>query len=185
VKKQFINLIGSAILVLAASSVLAADVYTYNVTGQYGGVRWIFNPAGSVSAEITIEGLGHDRRARLRTTTYGGAMGYSNWHNYIPVDAVTVQGVSSMTVELDTCSVVNEYGCGYVNFTLETTQPASGFHQNGVVRYDFGDVHERYVGDMQVRNAAASGEIVGVPVSNTNSWIGKFTDVEIEIEVGQ
>ena len=113
--------------------------------------------------------------------SYSPSTGYNGWSGSIPVDAVTVTGVASISVNIDTCSVSNTAGCGPVYFTVTTNEPASGWIDNGSRQYDWGNVIYREAGNRQVRFSSSAGSVHGIPVNSNNAFMGKFNEVTISV----
>ena len=75
--------------------------------------------------------------------------------------------------------------CGYVNFTVDTNEPASGWVNNGVWGSTYTGYISRYVGAAQARNASSTGTILGHNVDSSRAWIGTMDEVTIKITTGE
>lgn len=184
-RKQLLKTIGIAAVLFAAASVNAAEVNLFKAKGEYGQVPYTYTPGiGWANGTVSVDGSGENRTANLFYASYTVANGYNFWRGDIPVDAVTVNGVDQISVEIDTCSISNVGGCGYVNFSVRKDVPAGGWINNGAWRVDYDDYHAVYSGNSQVRYASSTGEILGIPVDNSRAFIGKMNEVTIEVTVG-
>lgn len=175
------TMIGLSFFVL---SVNAAETNIFKVNGQFGQVPYTYNNGSWASGAVSVDGAGINRTAFLYYSAYSPTMGYNSWRGSIPVEAVTVKGVASISVDIDTCTVSADAGCGYVNFIVETNEPASGWINNGVWGYDYDGYIARYVGASQSRSSTSTGTILGVSADNTRAWIGTMDDVTVEVQTG-
>lgn len=186
-KQNLIKFIGVTLITFVSFAAIAADGDTDVTSYQFGSTgSTITSGVGSSFGTVSIEDNGHNRSAFLIVHGYSYNSGSFNWSGHIPVDSVTVNGVSSMSVEFDTCTYDGEPGshgeCGYVYFTVDTNQPASGWIQNGSTTIDYGLYYVRFAGSYQARRSTSSGHIIGIPVNNSShAFIGKGQDVEIEL----
>ena len=184
-KKQLIAFFGVISLFIASFTVNAADGDTDLTSFQYGVTGSVTNSAGSAFGVLSIENNGHNRTAYLTVSGHSNNNGGSfNWSGDIPLDAVKVNGVSDMSVELDTCSYPGHgHGqCGYLNFTIITNVPASGWIEKGSRITDYGLYYVRTAGSIQARSSTSSGYIFDIPLINSSrAYITKGQDVEIEL----
>ena len=162
--------------ILMASSAFAGVVYQYNSSGQYGQAG-----NGSTGMELTVDGSGVNEVARLVYYSYAGGS-FSMWAGDIPTDAVTVNGVNSMSVQLDTCTVNNVDGCGYVDVTIDTNEPAAGWVYTGAYNSQYGNMVIERVGHIQARFSTAVGTVNGISVDG-RGFIGKMTDVNVTVSL--
>ncbi len=122
---------------------------------------------------------------------YGDKNGVDyDWAGHIPLDAVTVNGASSMSVDFNTCGQDHYYShgpfCGDIYFTVEANTPASGLIDNGsrILGDSNGYTYIRLAGSYRTRNSTSSGVIFDIPVNNsTDAQIAKGQDVEIELVI--
>jgi len=180
------NLVLGLMFVLSMGAAHAAETYVMNVHGQYGQVYYTRTDSGWVSGMVSVDGSGVNQTAFVFATSYSQADGYKFWRGNVPVSAVTVNGISSISVDVDTCAVepINMRGCGYLNFTVTTDEPATGWIDNGVVHYSYGDYIQTSAGARQVRASSAEGSINGQAFSSSRAFMVKSSDVNIQITVG-
>ena len=176
-KIQFIS--GLFLVTSFMGSNAFAQVLDQYVSSGIYGQTW----GGSAYINVSVDGSGVNRVARLAYGTW--VNGYNYWYGEIPADAVKVTGVSSIAVQIDTCSLGNGSGCGYVDVTINTTEPASGWVYTGVYDYSYGDMIMHYVGNNQVRFSSASGTVLGIPVSETQAGIGMLNTTSITVSLGK
>jgi len=162
-----------------ASSAVAGTVYQFTSNGTFGQT-W----GGSAGVNVSVDGSGVNRVAHLVYYAYSADIGYNFWYGEIPADAVKVNGVSSVSVQIDTCTLGNLSGCGYVDATINTNEPASGWVYTGAYDYSYGDMVIKYVGHNQARFSSATGTVLGLPVNPTNAAIGKYTDMGVTVNIG-
>jgi len=175
-KKMGGLLIASLIMV---SNAFAGEVYQFVSNGQYGQT-W----GGNAGINVSVDGSGVNQVARLVYYAYSQETGYFFWYGEIPASAVTMTGVASMHVQIDTCTISTLSGCGYVDVAINTNEPASGWVYTGVWQYSYGAMSVQYVGNSQVRFSSATGTVVGIPVSETNAAIGKYNNVSVSVSLG-
>jgi hypothetical protein len=180
------NIIASIALLAITGFANAAETYVDTISGQYGQVRYTPTAEGWVYANVFVDGAGVNRTAKLNYVSYSFVDGYKAWFGSIPEYTVVTTGVSSISVDVDTCAVepVNSRGCGPVNFTVSTSEPASGWVNNGVVAYEYSDLMVRYVGANQVRESSASGMINGQTFDNARAFSGTSDNVYVQVTVG-
>ncbi len=171
-------------LIVFMSTANASETALFKVNGQYAQVPYTYNAGSWASGAVSVDGTGISQTAFLYYSAYSSSTGYQFWRGAIPIEAVKVTGVASMSVDIDTCTVSATSGCGYVKFTVATNEPASGWVNNGVWGYSYGDYVVRYAGASQVRSASATGTILGQAVDNPRGWIGTMDDVTVEVQVG-
>lgn len=173
-----------AVGLLAMSSANAAVVDTFTINGQYGQVSYTYKNGGYAFGSISVDGAGVNQTAFLVYVASNSTNGYRYWRGQIPVDAVTVTGVASMAVDIDTCSVDPTPSCGPVNFTVSTNEPATGWISDGVWGYQYDGYIYKHVGAAQARSSSASGMILDQVIDNSRSWIGKMDNVTVQISTG-
>ena len=182
--KKLSTILSCALVISFFTSVAqsAADVEQVVLSGQFGQVSANnYGNLGWANATVSIEGNGVNRTAFLVHASDSPSTGYNLWRGSIPADAVTVTGVASISVNIDTCSVSNIDGCGPVYFTVTTNEPASGWIDNGTRQYNWGNVIYREAGSRQVRFSSSTGSIHGIPVNNSRAFMGKYNEVTISI----
>ena len=154
----------SSILLVSVinNSVFAADSFVSKKSGQMGQASTVIegpSSTTSVIAELSVDGSGVNQTASLDYWVINeypdNTYDYQYWQGNIPVDAVTVTGVKSMSVDIDTCTVSNVAGCGYVNFTV-TTDPGTPVVNNTAFGWNLFGIIYRSVGASQVRNASST-----------------------------
>ena len=171
-------------VVFFASTANAAEVELFKINGQYAEASYTTSAGGWASGGVSVDGIGNNQTAFLYYSAYSNGV-FRFWRGSIPRDAVRVTGVASMSVEIDTCTVNAIDGCGYVNFSVATNEPASGWVNNGVWGYSYDGYIARYAGASQVRSSTSTGTILGQSVDNPRSWIGAMDDVTVEIQTGK
>jgi len=175
--------LSGSISLLALIPAVHAEVIDQVVSsGQYGQAS--ANNTGDIgwaAATVSIEKNGINRTAHLFHVSSSPSTGYNYWTGNIPVDAVIVNGVNSISVNIDTCSVNYIAGCGPVYLTVTTSEPATGWIDNGVRQYDWNGVIYREAGARQVRFSSATGSVHGVPIDTTRAFMGKYNDVSITV----
>ena len=176
---------------IICNSVLAAESFIYKEFGQIGQASVVIEEPSSrisVIADLSVDGSGINQTASLR---YWVITEYANdgldsqfWQGDIPVDTVTIRGIASMSVDIDTCDVSNVSGCGYVNFTV-TTDPGTPVINNTAFGWNLFGIIYRSVGASQVRNASSTGSVLGYPLETSEyAFVTKSNDLEITITVG-
>jgi len=161
-----------------ASNAFAGVVYQYTSSGQYGQVG-----NGNLGMELTVDGAGVSEVVHLVYFSYTYGVGFSYWYGDIPADAVAVTGVASMAVQLDSCTVKNVDGCGYVDVTITTDEPASGWVYTGAYQTQYGDMIIERIGNSQVRWSSAVGTILGRSVEGMRAGIGKYNNVKVTVSL--
>lgn len=173
------GLIGLLLCTSIAQSAVVEQVVT---SGQFGQVSANNGgAAGWANATVSVEGEGINQTAHLFHVSNSPSTGYQFWTGNIPVNTVKRTGVASISVDIDTCSVSNNPGCGYVNFTVTTDEPASGWIDNGVRKYDWDGYIYREAGARQVRFSRSTGTVNGISVNNDRAFMGKYNEVTISI----
>ena len=138
---------------------------------------------GSTGFSLTIEGNGVNQVSTLLVNQYVSGVGFTSWKGVIPNDTIIAQGVSSISVNVDTCTINNIPGCGLVDATVSKNPQDGGFIQNGVVKYTYGDIMQTIAGVRQVHRADAVGTVNGVTLTTARSFIGKDNEVRIIVEI--
>jgi hypothetical protein len=177
-----IVLIGFAALCasLAALTASADVVYQQVISATYGEASGSSN-GSSANINISVDDSG---TARLITETRTPADGYKLWYGDIPSSTVTVKGINSIAVQIDTCTVDPSAGCGYVDATITMNPKAGGFITNGSTHYTWDDVIVQVAGPIDVRNAIATGYVNGVSLDDGGAYIGKYNTASIEVQTG-
>ena len=173
-----------AVGLLSTSAANAAVVDTFTTNGQFGQVTYTYNNGGWANGTVSVDGAGTNRTAHLFYVAYNPINGYRYWSGAIPVEAVTVTGVSKMAVDIDTCTVNPTVACGPVNFVVSTNEPASGWVNNGVWGYQYDGYIFNYAGAAQARSSSASGMILDQVIDNSRSWIGTMDNVIVNVSTG-
>lgn len=167
--------------VMATSTASAGVLYQQVTSGTYGQASG-YSAEGFAGVNVTVDG---SDTARLVTYSSTAADGYKLWAGDIPASAVTVHGVSSISVQIDTCSVDPTTGCGYVDVTIDMDPKAYGFITDGSSHYTWDNIIVQVAGPTQVHGATATGFINGVSLDGLRAFIGKYTNVSMEIVTGQ
>jgi len=166
------------------SSANAAETDIFKANGQFGQVTYTYNNGGWANGTVSVDGAGISRTAHLFYVAYNPSNGYRYWNGDIPTNAVTVNGVAQISVDIDTCIVNPTPACGPVKFAVSTNQPSSGWINNGVWGYQFDGYMVKYAGAAQARSSSASGTILDQTIDNARSWIGTMDRVTIEVNIG-
>jgi hypothetical protein len=184
-KKAFF-LAGIISAALIAPVAQAASTDTFVVSGTYGQSGYVYTPGmGSASATVSISGAGVNQTATLMHWSNDPTNGYQYWRGLIPMDAVTSTGIAGISVTIDTCEVDNRAGCGYVDLSVRSDVPASGWVDNGVNEITSTGYIYRQVGSRIVRFASSTGSVNGIPVDSTRAFMSKGTDVTISVTTGE
>lgn len=172
-------------LAIASASLITltanADVvYQQVVSGTYGQANGYSN--GSYAGiNISVDGSG---TARLVTYTHVPSESYKLWYGNIPASAVKVQGIDSIAVQIDTCTVNPTSGCGYVDAVITMDPKAGGFITDGSTHYTWDNIIVQVAGPTQVHNANAAGYVNGISLDNAGAYIGKYDTASIEVQTG-
>lgn len=173
-----------AVFAASITSAQAATTDIITTNGEFGQVTYTYNNGGWANGTVSVDGAGVNRTAYLFYVAYNPTNGYRYWSGNIPVDAVTVNGVAQISVNIDTCTVNATPACGPVNFQVSTNEPASGWINNGVWGYQYDGYSVKNVGAAQARSSSATGTILDQVIDNGRSWIGTMDNVTIELTVG-
>jgi len=167
--------------VLAACTASAEVIYQQVTSGTYGQASG-YSENGFAGINVSVNGTD---TARLVTYSYTGSDGYKFWYGDIPASTVTVQGINSIAVQIDTCSVAPLAGCGYVDAVVTVDPKAGGFITDGSNQYTWDNIIVNVAGPIQVHNALVTGYVNGVPLDNLRAYMGKYTNASIMIETGK
>jgi hypothetical protein len=182
--KQFVlaalTTISTSIFALTAN----ADVlYDYISSGTYGQAS-VFSNGNYASINVTVDGLGTDQTVHLSTYYHVPGESYNVWYGEIPASAVTVEGVDSIAVDINTCDVNPTASCGPVDVTITMDPQGGGFVTNGATEYQWDDLIFAVAGPTQVHSATVTGSINGVSLDSGRAYIGKYDQTHIEIQTG-
>jgi triacylglycerol esterase/lipase EstA (alpha/beta hydrolase family) len=175
-----LSLVGAAAL-LAVSVASAEVIFQQVVSGNYGQAS-VYTADGFAAVNVSVDGSG---TAFLAAYSSNSTDGYKLWYGNIPASAVTVRGVNTIAVQIDTCSVDPTAGCGYVDAVMTTDPQAGGFITEGSSQYNWDGVIMQVAGPTQVHNADATGYVNGVSLDGARAAVGKYTNVSIMIETAQ
>lgn len=165
---------------LLTGSIATAHAEILNQMVSNGGFASAYS--GSTGFTITTEGEGINQKTMLMVNSYNTATGFTSWKGEIPGSAVTVAGVSSISVAIDTCTLNNVAGCGYINATVTKDPLDGGFIINGVSRFTYGEITETVAGVRQVHRASAAGTVNGITLGQfARSFIGKDNSVTVTV----
>ncbi|MGD8567947.1 MAG: hypothetical protein PVJ39_07655 [Gammaproteobacteria bacterium] len=172
--------ISTSIFALTAN----ADVlYEYISSGTYGQAT-VFSNGNYASINVSVDGLATDQTVHLSTYYHLPGEGYHFWSGEIPASAVTVAGVDSIAVDINTCDVNNTTGCGPVDVTVTKDPHGGGFITDGSSQYQWDDLIFAVAGPVQVHSATVTGTVNGVPLDNGRGYIGKYNQAHIEVQTG-
>jgi hypothetical protein len=169
----------------ASLSAKAEVVYQFVTAGATDAHVGAITPAGTVALWVYSEGAGRGQTTKLLYYVWGG-QGSGNWQGDIPASAVTSNGVNSMHVEVDTCTIDPTSGCGYVNLTWNKTpgQAVVGTLTSHTA-YD-GTIYQS-AGVITMFPATAVGTVLGITVDSstndgsTNADIGTANGVTVTV----
>ena len=174
------SMVGASAL-LAVSAVSAEVLFQQVVSGNYGQVN-AYTDDGFAAMSVSVDSTG---RAFLAAYSSNSTDGYKFWYGDIPASAVTVRGANTIAVQIDTCSVDPSPGCGYVDATVTADPKDGGFITDGSSHYNWGNVIFQVAGPTQVRRSNVTGYINGILVDGAQAFVGKYTNVTIEVVTGQ
>jgi len=163
---------------LAALTANADVVYQQVISGTYGQA-FTYSGGDYAGLNISVDGAG---TARLVTYYHTPSDGYKLWYGTIPSSAVKVDGINSIAVQIDTCTVNPIDGCGAVDAVVKMDPKAGGFITDGSTHYTWDNVILQVAGPIQVRNANATGSISGIPLDDSRAFIGKYDTASIEVQ---
>jgi hypothetical protein len=169
---------GGLLVLSSAAQAELVDQFTTSAA-QYANVY-----SNGTSVNLTIEGAGANRKVKLSHSFYSYETGSLYWSGTIPADAVTVNGIAQVSVYVDTCSRTasvtwGDNPCGVVDVTF--TKNDFLWKTNGVRQYQWGDLIYQIVGGINTFSAQSSGTVRGVVVDASNAYMGKYTDVSIQV----
>lgn len=136
------------------------------------------------SVNVSIEGAGVNQVITL--SHYNYVTGY--WRGTVPVTAVTVNGVASIAVNVNTCDLpaTSSFGaapCGIVDVTFNKGDYL--WKTNGVRQYTWGNTIRQYVGGISTFSASTIGTVNGVVIDSTRAYIGKYNNVTIIVSTAE
>lgn len=145
------------------------------------------------SIGVTIEGAGVTRVVKMYVYNYTYGVGGNYWSGVVPNDAVVDNGIASISVNIaNTCDTVNTttatFGsdtCFAVNATF--TKNDYLWKTNGVTQYQWGDIIYQIIGGISAFSATATGTVtssngtVNTDISSSRAYLGKYTDVSIQV----
>ena len=183
-RNTLLNTITLGTVALALNSAAQAGIIDQSTTSSAGFSQVYQN---GTSVNLTIEGAGANRTVNLAISSYTYGVGSTYWSGEIPADAVVVNGIAQVSVNVDTCTLepkvsYGDYPCGMVDMTF--TKADYLWKTNGVTQYTYGDITYQLIGGISTFSAAASGTVRGVEINATNAYMGKYTDVSITVSTG-
>lgn len=172
--------ISTSFFALAAN---ANVLYDYISSGTYGQAS-VFANGNYANINVTVDGLATDQTVHLSTYYHFPGESYNFWSGTIPASAVTVEGVNSIAVAINTCDVNPTTGCGPVDVTITKDPHGGGFVTDGSTQYQWDDVIFAVAGPIQVHSATVTGTVHGVPLDSGRGYIGKYDTSHIEVLTG-
>ena len=191
--KKYMQQLLTALFITAAVSLPAQaavdNKYTFN--GQ-----WVQSYSGDASIYLEISGEGVNQTVYLYSHSGQRSTGDQIiWNGPIPSDAVTIQGIHSVSVKVNTCEHEADFstGCGMVDVTATSeagwenfrvlTQVSHFYTWDGMMMQQVGHIHDRYT--------STTGSVNGYPLNIDNSgdiktWMsrmGTAKDMEISITI--
>lgn len=172
-----------ALLVIAAVPA-QAEVYQYNVKG-YTAFAW----SKTAAVRLHIDGSGVNRKVMLYANSGVSGVDYKYWGGEIPADAVTVNGINSISVNINTCTVLSNIGCGLVDVTMTTLAGYENFRtRTGAWNYTTPYATFNYVGHLHDRYADVAGTVNGYPLNITgpswNSIVSQTSELSVSVFIG-
>lgn len=159
---------GLVVTAVASTSAHGEVLDQYTTNGMWANA---WTPTASV--QIDVDGNGANRKVYMYAFSGTWPVDYKYWGGEIPADAVTVNGIHSVQVTINTCEVLQNDGCGPVN-VLFTSEPGyDNFRtRTGVTRFRFDNgVIINRVGHLHDRFASVIGTVNGYPIEiNAPSW---------------
>jgi hypothetical protein len=170
--------LGAAALLLGGVSLAQAEILNQMVSnGNFASAY-----QGSTGFTVTTEGSGVNQKTTLMVNTYTYGVGFTSWKGEIPASAVVMDGVSQISVNIDTCSINNDPGCGYIDATVTKDPLDGGWIINGASSTTYGDLTQTIAGVRQTHRANAVGTINGITLGAfARSFIGKDNNVTITV----
>jgi len=177
---------------LVAAAAISAPVNA-EVLSQYttSGV-WANAWTRSASVQIDVDGNGVNRKVYLYAISGSWGADYSFWGGEIPASAVKVNGIHSVSVNIDTCTVPARYniGCGLVDVTITSvpgwenfrtsTGVTSNKYDNGIILNRVGHLHDRYADT----TGTVNGQPLNITAPNWASVISKTNGMSVTVSTG-
>lgn len=158
------------------------------------------NSDGLVVADIYEEGAGINASKWLRVITNvrdaDGILRYERWQGVIPNNAMSINGVASASISVDTCTLTAGFssanGCGVVELTVTKDPLAFGSTSAGAYAYNYGGLIMQYAGSWTTHNSTAVGSVNGINIDTalnsafgaSRAVIGKYTNVSVTVTTG-
>jgi len=180
--KKIVLAISGLGAVLAVSSASAGVLYQNVVSGTYGQASGYSASGDFAGISVTVDGTNS-----VTLITYSNTQnnGYQLWYGLVPNAAVTVKGLNSIAVKIDTCSVDASMGCGYVDVVVSKDPKAGGFITDGSLHYTWDNIIVQVAGPTDVRYANITGYVNGVSMDGDRAFIGKYNQVSLMIQTGK
>jgi len=169
--KKYLQQLSSVLFVMAAISLPAQAGLNYQYT--FNG-QWVQSYSQYASIYLEISGNGVNQTVYLYSHSGHWSTGDQViWNGPIPTDAVNIQGIHSVSVNVNTCDLDATYstGCGVVAVTttsqagwenFRVLTQASNFHTwDGLVLQQVGYIHDRYTN--------TTGSVNGYSINIDNS----------------
>jgi hypothetical protein len=166
------------------TSVQAEVLYQFNATG-YQTYSW--SPQASI--HLYVDGSGVNQTVYLFAFSGVRGVDYKYWGGIVPNDALQIQGISGIKVNVDTCEILNNDGCGLIDVTIDSEPGWENFRTStGVTQYKYNDIIMTSVGHTHDRYTTTTGTINGYPIDiqapNWNSTISKTSEMSVRVETG-
>ena len=185
-KRYFTKTIYSLLAAVVINTSAQAEVISQYTTSGVWASSW----TSTAAIQIDVNGNGVNREIYLYA--YSGTWGvdYKYWGGKIPADAVSVDGIHGVRVNINTCDVMYNDGCGLIDVTITSEPGYDNFRtRTGVtsIRYANGIILNR-VGHLHDRFTNTSGTINGYPISivapNWASVMSKTNGMSVTVSTG-
>lgn len=195
------KIIAAFAFVMFASVANAEVLETYSTQDASYASFTQNNADGYVSVTFYEEGAGptqkHYVSIYIQNRDENGNWSLKRWNGFLPADAVSINGVNSATINVDTCLIETAYNyanaCGLVNVTVTKDPLAFGSTSAGAYAYNWGGLIMQYAGTWSYHNSTAAGSVYGINVDTaaTNAGygyaranIGRYTNVSVTVTTG-
>lgn len=195
--KKFIAALSIALFAPVAS---AEVLETYSTQDASYATVTQNNSDGYVLVDFYEEGAGPTASTWLRvfsmTRNADGFLTIERWRGVVPDAAMSINGVASASISVDTCSLTAAYstanGCGVVDVTVTKDPQAFGSTTAGAYAYNFGGLIMQFAGTWSTHNSTAVGSVNGITIDTaansafgaSRAVIGKYTNVSVTITTG-
>lgn len=182
-KTSFFTSILAALAILVSMNAKADLLYQYTSGSGTGAMVSQFTAGTSVYLNIGHEDLSGN--THLIYSTYTPESGYYYWNGMVPASAVETTGISSMRINIDTCTVQANAACGLVDVSFTKDPASTPLINTGVSQMMYGGVLYQTAGSYTTYNADAIGSIRGIAFTSTNrAWLSRYSNVTVTVTSG-